>query len=142
MVKDIECQHWRLQCKILVSAFITTIWLNSSDSTIFFLKGFKEPLLHSALHFDSFGCPIPFTLYRFPFFVVPSLSIFSSPAGQGSPAAARAPCSLPTFSSTCSYLARQTRILRAWRQAICSPTLHHFTLSPWSLCVHPNFLQL
>lgn len=63
----------------------------------------------------------------FLFFPLPSLSIFSSPAGQGSPAAARAHSSLPTFSSTCSYLAKPTGILKAWRRAICCPALQHFT---------------
>lgn len=75
----------------------------------------------------------------FLFFLLPSLSIFSSPAGQGSPAAARAHSSLPTFSSTCSYLAKPTGILKAWRRAICCPALHHFTPDPPSLCMHPEF---
>ncbi len=75
----------------------------------------------------------------FLFFLLPSLSIFSSPAGQGSPAAARAHSSLPTFSSTCSYLAKLTGILKAWRRAICCPALHHFTPAPSSLCMHPDF---
>lgn len=44
-----------------------------------------------------------------------------------------------TFSSTCSYLARLTGILKAWKRAICCSTLHHFTPSPSSFCMHPDF---
>lgn len=75
----------------------------------------------------------------FLFFPLPSLSIFSSPAGQGSPAAARAHSSLPTFSSTCSCLAALSGILKAWSRAICCLALHHFTPDPWSLCMLPHF---
>lgn len=75
----------------------------------------------------------------FLFFPLPSLSIFSSPAGQGSPAAARPHSSLPTFSSTCSYLAEPSGILKAWRWAICCLALHHFMPDPSSPCLHTHF---
>lgn len=44
-----------------------------------------------------------------------------------------------TFSSTCSYLARPTGILKAWKRAICCSTLHHFTPNPSSLYMNPGF---
>lgn len=83
--------------------------------------------------------PFPLHYTGFLFFPMPSLSIFSSPAGQGSPAATRAHSSLPTFFSTCSYLAEPSGILKAWRRAICCLALHHFTPDPSSLCMHPDF---
>jgi len=63
---------------------------------------------------------------------------FCSPAGLGSPAAARAHSSLPSLCSTCSYLAKPGGLLKAWRRAICCPTLHHFTPNP--SCLHASFL--